>query len=57
MDATVAEVCSADGRPDFPARLYTELFNPNITLQAGGHHDFLVSGLMGPGTNRIDSDQ
>ncbi len=33
---------------------YTELFNPNITLKGGaGHHDLLVSGLMGAGNNGL----
>ncbi len=33
---------------------YTELYNPNITLKGGtGHHDLLVSGLMGSGTNGL----
>ena len=31
---------------------YTEIFNPNITLSGdAGHHDLLISGLMGAGTN------
>jgi len=29
---------------------YTEFFNPNIDL-GGGHHDLLISGLMGAGPN------
>jgi hypothetical protein len=33
---------------------YTELFNPNINLRGvAGHHDLLVSGLMGTGTNGL----
>ena len=33
---------------------YTELLNPNITLKGGaGHHDLLVSSLMGSGTNGL----
>ncbi len=39
---------------DIPCSPYTELFNPNITLKGGaGHHDLLVSGLMGSGTNGL----
>ena len=30
---------------------YTEIFNPNINLGGAGHHDLLISGLMGAGTN------
>src|SRR5437868_9789501 len=30
----------------------SELFNPNITLTGGaGHHDLLISGLMGAGAD------
>jgi hypothetical protein len=29
---------------------FTEIYNPNINL-GGGHHDLLISGLMGAGTN------
>ena len=39
---------------DIPCSPYTELFNPNITLKGGaGHHDLLVSGLMGAGANGL----
>jgi hypothetical protein len=39
---------------DIPCSPYTELFNPNITLKGGaGHHDLLVSGLMGSGSNGL----
>ena len=39
---------------DVPCSPYTELFNPNITLRGGaGHHDLLVSGLMGAGANGL----
>jgi hypothetical protein len=39
---------------DIPCSPYTELFNPNITLKGGaGHHDLLVSGLMGSGANGL----
>lgn len=37
---------------DLPCAPYTELYNPNITLSGGaGHHDLLLSGLMGAGGN------
>ena len=39
---------------DIPCSPYTEMFNPNITLTGGaGHHDLLVSGLMGSGSNGL----
>jgi hypothetical protein len=39
---------------DVPCSPYTELYNPNITLRGGaGHHDLLVSGLMGAGANGL----
>jgi hypothetical protein len=38
--------------PDIPCSPYTELFNPNITLNGGnGHHDFIVSSLIAPSPN------
>lgn len=37
---------------NLPCAPYTELFNPSITLAGGaGHHDLLVSGLVGAGGN------
>ena len=36
--------------PGLACSPYTEIFNPNINL-GGGHHDLLISGLMGAGTN------
>jgi len=37
---------------NLPCTPYTELFNPNITLTGGaGHHDLLISGLLGAGGN------
>jgi hypothetical protein len=37
---------------DLPCAPYTELFNPSITLTGGaGHHDLLLSGLVGAGGN------
>ncbi len=37
---------------DLPCAPYTEVFNPSITLTGGaGHHDLLISGLVGAGGN------
>jgi len=37
---------------NLPCAPYTEIFNPNITLTGGaGHHDLLVSGLVGAAPN------
>jgi hypothetical protein len=37
---------------DLPCAPYSEIFNPNITLTGGaGHHDLMVSGLVGAGAN------
>ncbi|MGZ4732825.1 MAG: hypothetical protein ACXVZH_11855 [Terriglobales bacterium] len=37
---------------NLPCAPYTELFNPSITLSGGaGHHDLLVSGLVGAAAN------
>jgi hypothetical protein len=51
MDSTptgsIARSPSAAGLACAP---FTEIYNPNINL-GGGHHDLLISGLMGAGTN------
>jgi hypothetical protein len=52
MDAAPTGSLLRLATPGLPCAPYTELFNPNITLAGGaGHHDLLVSGLMGANPN------
>jgi hypothetical protein len=52
MDATPAGSLLRLNVANLPCAPYTEIFNPNITLTGGaGHHDLLVSGLVGAAPN------
>ncbi len=52
MDAAPAGSLLRTAVADLPCAPYTELFNPTITLKGGaGHHDLLVSGLVGAAGN------
>ncbi len=49
MDAAPSGSLFRTNVANIPCSPFTELYNPNITLAGGaGHHDFLVSSLMGP---------
>jgi len=52
MDSTTSGFLLRTAVNNLPCAPYTELFNPNITLAGGaGHHDLLVSGLVGGNPN------
>ena len=52
MNATPSGSLLRYGVNNLPCAPYTELFNPNLTLSGGaGHHDLLISGLVGTGTS------
>ena len=49
MDAAPSGSLFRTNVANIPCSPFTELYNPNITLAGGaGHHDFIVSSLMGP---------
>ena len=52
MDSTFTGNLQRIATANLPCAPYTEFFNPNLNLGGvTGHHDLLVSGLVGAGTN------